>query len=219
MRIAIAGGHGTVAMETTRLLTQRGIEVASVIRKASQAGDIEAVGGQPIVADLESLDGAELTEAIGTVDAVLFAAGAGPGSGAERKQTVDHDGAVKFIEVARRGGAGHYVMLGSMGADPDHEGDDVFDVYLRAKGAADRDLRASGVGYTIVRPTRLTDDDPVGVVELSADASGDAISRADVAAVLAEVLVLDEPTNETLQLTAGTTPVDQAVEVIATGSR
>jgi len=216
MRIAIAGGHGTVASETTRLLTQRGVEVASLIRDASQSGDIEAVGGTPIVADLESLDGAALTDAVGTVDAVLLAAGAGPGSGAERKQSVDHDGAVKFIEVARRGGAAQYVMLSSMGADPDHQGDDVFDVYLRAKGAADRDLRASGLGYTIVRPTRLTDDDSVGVVELSTGADGGPISRADVAAVLAELLLLEHPTNETVQLTAGTTPVAEAVGSIGT---
>lgn len=215
MRIAIAGGHGTVAMETTRLSAERGHVVISLIRDASQSEDIEAVGGHPVVADLEALDGSRLAELVGDVDAVLFAAGAGPGSGAERKQTVDHDAAVKFIEVARAGGADHYVMLSSMGADADHEGEDVFDVYLRAKGAADRDLRDSDVGFTIVRPTRLTDDDPTGTVQLSPDADGGPISRADVAAVLDGVLHLGVATNRTVQLTAGSTPVERAVAAIA----
>jgi uncharacterized protein YbjT (DUF2867 family) len=215
VRVAIAGGHGKVARETARRLSSSGVDVAAVIRDPSQSADIAAVGGTAVVADIEELDADELSQAIGAVDAVLFAAGAGAGSGPERKWTVDHDGAVKFVEVARSCGAGHYVMLSSMGADADHAGDEVFDVYLRAKGRADQAVRDSGVGYTIVRPTTLSDDPPSGTVDLSVDAGGDAISRADVAAVLAALVQLGRPTGRTVQLTAGTTRIADAVSALA----
>ena len=211
MNITIAGGHGTIARHLTQLLAADGHQVTSLVRKQDQFADIEAVGGQPVLVDLEATTVDQLADAVGDADAVVFAAGSGPGSGAARKESVDHQGAVALVEAAKQRGVDHYVMVSSMGADATHEGDEVFDAYLRAKGQADDALRSSGLGYSIVRPTSLTDDDPVGTVTLTPEADGGAISRADVAAVLQALLLEATPLDSTVQLTAGTTPIGQAV--------
>src|SRR5215470_7358360 len=119
MRIAIAGGHGQIALHLARQLSARGDEVRSLIRNPDHAGDIEATGAEPVVCDLENAADAEVAAAVGEGDAVVFAAGAGPGSGAERKWTMDHGGAVKLIAAARANGIERYVMVSSRGADPD----------------------------------------------------------------------------------------------------
>jgi len=211
MQVAIAGGHGAIALLLTRALTDRGHQVLSVIRDPAQTDDVEAVGGRPVVADLESVDGPALATAIGHADTVVFAAGAGPGSGAARKDTVDFEGAVKLLAAARELRSAHYLMISAMGADADHPGDGVFDVYLRAKGRADDAVRAGSVPWTILRPTALTDEPAAGTVTLGPAADGGPISRADVAAVAAEVVDRVGPLGATLDLTAGPTPVDEAL--------
>lgn len=211
MKIAIAGGHGTIALHLTRLLADAGHEVTSIVRNPGHRTDVEEAGGTMVVADLESATPDELAETIGSADVAVFAAGAGPGSGAERKDTVDHLGAVKLIDAARELGVGHYVIVSSMGADPTHVGDEVFDKYLVAKGRADDAVRSSGLPFTIVRPTSLTDDDPVGTVRLGESADGGAVTRADVAAVIAALIERAGPGGRTLELTAGDTPIADAV--------
>ncbi|MEL7209714.1 MAG: NAD(P)H-binding protein [Actinomycetota bacterium] len=210
----MAGGHGQIARYTSRLLSGAGHEVRSLIRNPDQSDDIRADGGTPVVVDLEAVTDVELADRIGPADAVVFAAGAGPGSGAARKETVDYEGAVKLLGAAERLGVAHYVMISAIGADADHPGDEVFDVYLRAKGRADDAVRAGPVPHTIIRPTRLTDDEPTGKVELSLGASGGPVTRADVAAVVAATVERSRPTGATLDLTGGDTPVAEAVEVV-----
>ena len=158
MLVAIAGGHGNIALRLTSLLHARGDQVRSLIRKPEHEDDVRAAGGDPVICDLESASDDEASAAVRGADAVVFAAGAGPGSGPERKWTMDYGGAVKLIAAAKAEGISRYVIISSMGADPDAPGDDTFSVYLRAKGQADADLRASGLDYTIVRPGHLTDD-------------------------------------------------------------
>jgi uncharacterized protein YbjT (DUF2867 family) len=211
MRVAVAGGHGQIALHLTRLLSGTGVEVMSLIRDPDQVADVEAAGGQPVVVDLEALDAEGLAAAIGEAEVVVFAAGAGPGSGAARKETVDHQGAVKLLEAARSIGVDHYVMISAIGADAGHQGDAVFDVYLRAKGRADDAVRSGGVPYTIVRPTSLTNEEPTGTVTLGPTAAGGPISRADVAGVVAGIVEHGDPRDRTLDLTAGPTPIADAV--------
>lgn len=211
MDIAIAGGHGTIATQLAELLAGRGDRVRSLIRDPDQGAEIEALGAEPVVCDLESASAEELAEAITGAHAVVFAAGAGPGSGAERKESVDHLGAVKLIEAAQQVGAGRYLMISSMGADPDHQGDEVFDVYLRAKGKADAALAKSGLAYTIVRPGALTDDDPTGSVEVGESVERGEIPRADVAAVLAACLRSEEVVSRAFEVVSGPVPIGEAV--------
>jgi uncharacterized protein YbjT (DUF2867 family) len=214
MRVAIAGGHGKVALRLTRLLHERGDEVRSLIRRAEHADDVRAAGGEPLVCDLESATPKEVAEAVDSSDAVVFAAGAGPGSGAARKETMDYGGAVKLIAAARAQGVRRYVMVSSMGADPARRGDDTFSAYTRAKGRADAELQASGLDYTIVRPGRLTDDPGTGRVRLGEHVGRGSVSRDDVAAVLLSCLRADSTIGKTFQLVSGDVPVDEALPAL-----
>jgi uncharacterized protein YbjT (DUF2867 family) len=213
MRVAIAGGHGKVALRLTRLLRERGDEVVSLIRHAEEADDVREAGGTPVVRDLESASEAEIAGALdSSTEAVVFAAGAGPGSGPERKWTVDYGAAVKLIAAAKASGTARYVMLSSIGADPDREGDDVFAIYLRAKGRADAELTASGLDYTIVRPTFMTDDPGMGRVRIAEHVGADErVSRDDVSAVLAVVLHHPETAKLIFEVASGDVPIEEAV--------
>src|SRR5215216_933447 len=191
MNVVIAGGHGKIGLRLTRLLQQRGDRVRSLIRDPAHRDEIAAHGGEPVVCDLEQADEEAVAQSVAGADAVVFAAGAGPGSGPERKWTMDYGGAVKLIAAAKANGVDRYVMVSSRGADPEAPGDDTFAVYLRAKGKADAELRASGLAYTIVRPGGLTDDPGTGRVEAGERVRSASISRDDVAAVVA--VALHEP--------------------------
>jgi uncharacterized protein YbjT (DUF2867 family) len=211
MQVAIAGGHGKIALRLTRLLRREGDEVRSLIRNPDHADDVHAAGAEPAVCDLESASDDEVAEAVGSVDAVVFAAGAGAGSGPERKETMDYGGAVKLIAAAKAGGIPRYAIVSSMGADPGLEGEDTFSVYLRAKGRADAELEASGLDHTIVRPGRLTDDPGTGRVRIGRGVGRGEISRDDVAAVLAAVLHEPATIGTTLEVVSGDVPVEEAV--------
>ena len=215
MRVAIAGGHGKIGMRLTRLLSGRGDEVRSLIRNPDHEGDVRSAGGEPVVCDLEHAGQDEVARAVGQVDAVVFAAGAGPGSGPERKWTMDCGGAVKLIAAARANGIARYAMISSMGADPDAPGDDdTFAVYQRAKGKADEELRASGLDHTIVRPGRLTDDPGTGKVAAGESVGRAEVPRDDVAAVIAAVLDTPSTVGKTFEVVSGDTPIEEAVAAI-----
>jgi uncharacterized protein YbjT (DUF2867 family) len=223
MRTVIAGGHGKIGLRLERLLAGRGDEVAGIVRKPEQAGDLLAAGAEPVVCDLESASVDDVARYLEGADAVVFAAGAGPGSGAERKETVDRAAALLLADAAERAGVRRYLIVSSMNADasltePPAGMDPVFAVYLRAKGAADDAVRArDALDWTVLRPGRLTDDVGVGRVRLAERTGRAEVTRDDVAAVL--VALLDEPRTAglTLELVGGETPVTEAVAAVARG--
>jgi uncharacterized protein YbjT (DUF2867 family) len=210
LSVAIAGGHGQIALRLARLLADRGEEVRSLVRNPDHEADVRAAGAEPVVCDLEEAGVEDVAQVIAGADAVVFAAGAGPGSGEARKETMDYGGAVKLIEAAEAAGIRRYLMISSMGADPDAEGEG-FAAYLRAKGRADAELAASGLDFTIVRPGRLTDEPGTGRVELGESVSRSDVPRDDVAAVLAACLGHPGTIGRTFGLVAGEVPVDEAV--------
>ncbi|WP_371776670.1 SDR family oxidoreductase [Streptomyces sp. NBC_01438] len=216
MRIVIAGGHGQIALRLERLLAARGDEVVGIVRDPGQRDDLRAVGAEPVVLDLESATVEETTEALRGADAVVFAAGAGPNSGTDRKDTVDRGAAVLFADAAERAGVRRYVVVSSMGADADHPGDEVFDAYLRAKGAADAYVRSrTALDWTILRPGMLTNDAGTGQVLLAASTGRGPVPRDDVAAALMELLDTPATAGLTLELISGNVPVMVAVKDIA----
>jgi len=213
MDVVIVGGHGKIALLLARELQQRGDRVRSLIRNPDHEGDVRDAGAEPVMCDVEREGPAVVAEAIAGADAVVFAAGAGPGSGTARKWTVDYGGAVVSIAAARAAGAGRYVIVSSVGADdpPPEDPDDVFSIYLHAKAAADRALAASGLAFTILRPGMLTDDPPTGSVHLAERVERGSIPRADVAAMLAELVHEPRTAGKALGLVAGDTPVQEAM--------
>ncbi|MFE5330457.1 NAD(P)H-binding protein [Embleya sp. NPDC056575] len=218
MRIVIAGGHGRIALRLTRLLHGRGDEVAGIIRRPEQAGDVLAAGAEPVVCDLESATVAEVAGHLEGADAAVFAAGAGPGSGAARKDTVDRAACALFADAAEAAGVRRFLVVSAMGTngEPPEGTDPVFAAYLRAKGAADADVRSrAGLDWTILRPGRLTDEPGTGTVALAASTGRGPVTRDDVAAVLAALVDAPGTAGLTLELIGGSVPVDEAVGAVA----
>lgn len=218
MRIVIAGGHGQIALRLERLLAARGDRGVGLIRRPEQAADLEEAGAEPVVCDLESVSVDELADRLRGADAVVFAAGAGPGSGAARKETVDRGAATLLADAAVKAGVRRYIMVSAIGADdePPPGTDEVFAVYIRAKGAADADIRArKSLDWTILRPGRLTDAPGTGRVTLAASTGRGEVTRDDVAAVLAGLLRSPGTAGLTLDLVGGDTPVEDAVREVA----
>jgi uncharacterized protein YbjT (DUF2867 family) len=212
MDVVIAGGHGQIALRLARLLSTRGERVRSLIRNPDHAADVEAAGAEPVVFDLEDGSAEDLADIVRGADAVVFAAGAGPGSGPERKRTVDLGAAVKLIEAARSAGVRRYAMVSSIGADDPAAGGEAMRPYLEAKAAADAALVDSGLDYTIVRPGRLTNDPGTSKVTAGPGVARDDVTRDDVAGAL--VAVLDEPQTigKTFVVVNGDTPIPEALK-------
>jgi uncharacterized protein YbjT (DUF2867 family) len=208
--IAIAGGHGKIALILGGLLAEHGDTARGLIRNPDQADDLRSAGVEPVVCDLESES--DVGSAVRGADAVVFAAGAGPGSGDARKRTVDLGGAVKLVEAAKAEGVSRYLIVSSMGADKAPEdGSEGFGAYLQAKFEADEAVRASGLDYTVVRPGGLTEDPGTGMVRIAADTGRGQIPRADVAAVLLACLDTPSTIGQRFDLISGDTPIPDAL--------
>jgi len=212
MDILVAGGHGKVALRLLKLLAADGHTARGLIRKPEQAEDLTAVGAIPVIGDLETEP--SLVPYVKGADAVVFAAGAGPGSGAARKRTVDLGGAVKLADAAMAERVNRYVMVSSIGAQDPAAGGPDMQPYLEAKAEADAYVAANGLDFTIVRPGRLTDDPGTGRVTITRELGNRGpVPRADVAAVLAACLVTPATIGLTFELFAGDTPIPDALKL------
>jgi uncharacterized protein YbjT (DUF2867 family) len=209
-RVVVIGGHGKVALELARILTERSDEVDSVFRNPDHSDDVAATGAHPVVADIERLDTNALADLVAGHDAVVFSAGAGGGN-PERTYAVDRDAAIRVIDAAGQAGVPRFVMVSYFGAGPDHgvPPDDPFFAYAEAKAAADAYLRASELAWTVLGPGRLTLDAPTGKIVLAQD-KGE-VSRADVALVVAAALADDSTVRRTIEFNNGDIPVAAAL--------
>ena len=217
MRIVLAGAHGQVARRLGRLLSARGDTVVGIIRNPAHEADLAADGVTATVLDLESATVDDVAALLSGADAVVFAAGAGPGSGSARKDTVDRGAAVLLADAAEQAGVLRYLLVSSMGVESVAGGarpegmDEVFTIYLQAKLAAEEDLLARpGLLTTVLRPGGLTDDPGTGRVTLERHVDEGSVSRDDVAAVL--VALLDAGRDgAVVELVGGPTPIEDAV--------
>ncbi|PJJ55638.1 SDR family oxidoreductase [Compostimonas suwonensis] len=215
MRVAIAGGHGKIALILEKLLADAGHEAIAIVRNPEHGSDVLVAGGIPIVVDLEATDAATLAADLAGVDAVVFAAGAGAGSTAERKDTVDRDGAILLADAAESAGIRRYVLVSAMGADGfDPDSDDIFQIYLRAKSEADANLRARDLDWTIVRPGGLLDEPATGRVSLGESTGRGTIPRADVAALVFAALTDGYGVRTQFEAISGDVPLVEALAAV-----
>jgi len=211
-KIAIAGGHGQIALILEKLLVEAGHSAIGIIRNPDHAADVEATGASALVLDLEKTDAATLADHLPGVDALVFAAGGGANSGAERKLTVDRDAAVLLADAAALAGIRRLLVISAMKADEfDADSDDVFQIYLRAKSEADAAIRERDLDWTIIRPGGLTNDAPTGSVNISQSLEPGTIPRADVAALLAVLIETGRGTRDQFEVISGSTPVEDAL--------
>lgn len=214
-RVVILGGHGQIARHLIRLLAADGHRGIGVIRRPEQSDDIRADGGEPLVFDLENQTAAALAAQIPGADAIVFAAGAGPGSGSARKMTVDRDGALLAADAAELAGIRRLLVVSALATDDYEVGsDDIFQVYLRAKSEADALIRDRDLDWTIVRPGGLTDDAPTGLVQVATSTGPGSVPRADVAAVLLELLVEGRAIRRQFELISGEDAIPAALAAL-----
>lgn len=211
-RIAVIGGHGKVALHLNRLLTEAGDHVSAVIRNQDHSEEVKATGATPVVADIETLDTAALAAILDGHDAVVWSAGAGGGN-ASRTYAVDRDAAIRTMDAAKQAGVRRFVMVSWFGSGPDHgvPEDEPFFAYADAKAAADEYLRGTTLEWTVLGPSRLTDDEPTGLIETAPDADKGSVSRADVAAVVQAVLADPATVRRTIEFNNGATTIDEAL--------
>jgi uncharacterized protein YbjT (DUF2867 family) len=218
MRVVIAGGHGKIALLLERILAGRGDQAAGLIRNPAHVAGVQQAGAEAVICDLEAASADDVAVLLSGADAVVFAAGAGPGSGAARKDSVDRAASVLMADAAQRAGIGRFVQVSSMGAgQPPRPGsDEVWAAYITAKTAAEADLRARDLDWTILRPGGLTDAPPTGRIRLGPPpVPAGTVPRADVAAVIAALLDNPGTRHQTLELVSGDSPVAAAVHSIS----
>lgn len=213
--VVFAGGHGQIALLAQRRLAAEGHRPVGLVRTPDQADDLRAVGAEPVVFDLEHQTAAELAAVVAGADALVFAAGAGPNSGAARKMTVDRDGAILLADAAGLAGIRRYVVISAMAADDYVVGsEEVFQVYLRAKAEADEIVRARDLDWTIVRPGGLTDDPATGSIRVAERTGRGQIPRDDVAAIVVRLVVDGTGVRSQFEVITGDTPVADALAAL-----
>jgi len=212
MRVVIAGGHGKIALILERLLAEAGHEPIAINRNPDHRDDVDAAGAAAVVLDLEEASVDEVGQVLKNADAAVFAAGAGPGSSAARKFTVDRDAAILLADAAEAAGVPHLVVLSAMNTDRfDPASDDVFQLYLRAKSEADASVRERDLDWTIVRPGTLTDYPGTGRVLAGSNVPGGSIPREDVAATIAALLESGAASRTQFELVSGRDPIAEAL--------
>ena len=218
MRVVIAGGHGKIALLLERLLAGRGDQPVGLVRNPAHVADVQKAGAEAVVCDLEAASAEDVARLLSGAAAVVFAAGAGAGSGAPRKDTVDRGASVLIADAAERAGVRRFVQVSSMGAGqpPQPGADEVWAAYITAKTAAEADLRARDLDWTILRPGGLTDAPATGRIRLAPPpVPRGTIPRADVAAVIAALLDNPGTRHQTLELVSGDSPVAAAVHSVS----
>lgn len=214
-RIIIFGGHGKIALLAEQILAERGDAVTAVIRNPDHSEDVRATGAEPVIADIEQLDVSGLAELIAGHDAVVWSAGAGGGNPA-RTWSVDRDAAMRSMEASRLAGVSRYVMVSYFDASLEHgiPEDHSFFAYAEAKAAADEQLRASGLNWTVLGPSSLTLEEGTGKIDTAAESSS-SVSRANVAQVIAATLVDDSTVRRTIRFNDGETAIAEAIRASA----
>ena len=217
-RVAIVGGHGKVALHLHPELLKAGHQPVALVRREEQRAQLEALGAEVRLLDIEAQDASAFAAAFAGCDAVVFAAGGGPDGNIERKRTVDLEGSLKSAEGAKRAGVKRVIQVSAIGVDDPLPGDTeaVWRAYVEAKRDADAALRESGLDWTILRPGRLTDDPGTGRIVLGQGVERGDVPRADVASTIAAIIDDAATSGRQWNLVGGQTPIADAVRAAIT---
>jgi uncharacterized protein YbjT (DUF2867 family) len=216
VHVLVIGANGGIGRTLIDRLVERGHRTRAMVRRDEQAPTLEAAGAGVVVADLEGGD-AQLDEALEGVDAVVFTAGSGPRTGADKTLLIDLHGAVRVMDACERVGVERYVMVSAMATDDISRGPEKIRHYLAAKAAADRLLMASALDWTVVRPGGLTDDEATGAIRVGVPRLEERgfIPRADVASVLATCLDDERTSRRVFEVVGGDTAIEDLGAVLA----
>ncbi|NGZ74185.1 SDR family oxidoreductase [Saccharibacillus alkalitolerans] len=210
MNVLVIGANGQIGHRLVRLLKQEGQhEVKAMVRKSEQEEELRAAGIETVLANLEDRVEA-LAEAMKGSEAIVFAAGSGGSTGADKTLLIDLDGAVKTMEAAERAGVKRYVMVSAMQAHNRDNWAEAIKPYYAAKHYADRMLESTGLDYTIVRPGGLKNEPGTGRISAAENLEPGSVSRDDVAAVIAALLEDRNTYRRAFDLTSGDTPIGEA---------
>ncbi len=224
MNVLLIGANGQIGrILTDKMQEDEPFNLVAGYRKEDQINDAQARGIEAAKIDLEE-DIQHLAEAMEGMDAVIFAAGSGGSTGADKTMMVDLDGAVKAVEAAKQANVKRFVMISAVHANRREvwsyasHGSSTPSYYHAAKYYADAWLLKSGLNYTIIRPTGLTNEPGTGKVELAERIETEGrtlqIPREDVAAVVLECLKNETTTNKDFDVTSGSASIADALKKI-----
>lgn len=212
-KVAIVGANGNIGRLLISSLVERGDTAVGVVRKPEQIDEIEEAGAQGALVDVEHDTAGRLAEAILGSEAIVFTAGAGAGSGPERKRTVDYGGSVLSIAAARQADVKRFIQVSAISVDQPvpEDADETWKAYVAAKRDADVALRNSDLDWTILRPGLLTDDPGTGSVEVAETVARGPIPRADVAALIVACLDDSRTIRQQWAAISGPYPIPEAI--------
>ncbi len=144
--IMVISATGSLGGRVVRRLLAQGETVRAVCRTPAKAKELERLGAEVMHGDLRELD--SLSQACQGVEKIFTTAHGFPGDGDNNPRTVDDVGNRQLIDAARTAGVKHFVFTSILGVRPDAPVD-----FFRYKYAAEEYLRASGLSYTILRPS------------------------------------------------------------------
>ncbi|UOQ47681.1 SDR family oxidoreductase [Gracilibacillus caseinilyticus] len=212
MNVLVIGANGQIGTHVVQKLnTQQGTNPVAMVRKQEQ---VEKFQGQGIETTLVDLEGsvADIADAMDSIDAVVFAAGSGGKTGADKTLLIDLDGAAKAVEAAVNKGVKRFVMVSAFQAHNRKNWSEQIKHYFVAKHHADRILEESTLDHTIIRPGALTNDAGTGKISIAENLEPGSVTREDVADTIIASLLSDNAVNQSFDLINGDTDIEEAVK-------
>lgn len=211
MNILVVGANGKIGKQVVKFIQESDEHQArAMIRKPQQASFFEQLGADTVITDLED-DISEIAKAAEGVDAVVFTAGSGAHTGADKTILIDLDGAVKTMEAAKQAGVKRFVLISSFDTRREKWIGGSFKPYVAAKYYADMWLKSTDLDYTLIHPGILTDEPGTGKVNAAFETDRAEIPREDVAHVILAALNDDSTIGKEFQVIAGDTDIKKAV--------
>jgi uncharacterized protein YbjT (DUF2867 family) len=212
MNVLVVGATGKTGKLVVELLLEEDHYVAAMVRDKGKLTEMEKMGAKPVLTDLEF----DVGFAVEGMDAVIFAAGSGPGTSPDKTKAVDQEGAIKLIEACEKNAVERFIMLSAKGVDKPEEGPDKLKTYLHAKKNADDRLIKSNINYTIIRASLLNDQEEKGTVTAGKNLGNSLgeISRIDIARIIVNALENPNTYRKVIEVTGGLQPIDEALKAI-----